>query len=540
MQTALLNALVNDRKQHPERFNATADRVKEVLNIVCPAKAPVICNTWQLEQSDLSARYSRLCSRGASASGGQLHRQPNYNHLKNIPKGKPVPFSGTNRGDNGITILTDAIASRLAKTLAKALSRIELKKFISLIKDSEISTQEAISLHERYKIPVSRLEKDLVFTRARGAWLYDTLGNKYLDMDSNYSATNLGNENKEVALGLFNQAQQLISTKEDRVHIPRARFLQVIHSMFPKELTQFYWQNSGGEAVDKALKIAKAYTKQKGVIALKNGFHGRTHGAAAVTYNLEYRTPFFLDQQDWVYFVEPDDPGAVEALFKSGRAKIIIMEVVQGEEAGIRPLNSGFVRKVRALCDKYNAVMIVDEVQSGFGRCATKPGQWWASQVYGVIPDIMSIGKSFGGGYPVTAVVTTPKISAAMKPGYDGSTFGGNPMAMVAAYIATRQMVQKDITSNVVARSKQFKAGLEKIKKAYPKLIGEIRMLGLMLGFELPSKEAVHKFQEILKEYNIHSSLSTASAVRFLPPLIISAKEVAFTLKGIAQSLKRL
>lgn len=495
MEKTLYNALVNDKKQHPERLNATVGRVQEVLNIVCPAKAAVIYNS----------------------------------HLRNISK-----------GNNGMTLLIDTTASRVARTLAKELSYAQSRQFVALLQDSEISTDEAIALHEEYKIPVSHLEKDLVFTRADGVWLFDTLGNKYLDMDSNYSATNLGNENKEIALGLFNQASQLIGTKEDRVHIPRARFLQVIHPMLPKELTQFYWQNSGGEAVDKALKIAKAYTKQKGVIALKHGFHGRTHGAVAVTYNLKYRTPFFLDQQDWVYFVEPNDSGAVEALFKSGKARIIIMEMVQSEEAGIRPLKSEFVRKVRALCDKYNGVMIADEVQTGFGRCATKPGQWWASQSYGITPDIMAIGKSFGGGYPVTAVVTKPKISQAMKPGYDGSTFGGNPMAMVAAYIATRQMVAKDITSNVVARSKQFMQGLAKIKKRFHKLIGQIRGSGLMIAFDLPSSEAVSKFQEALKECNIHSSLSTDNAVRLLPPLIISAKDTAFALKGIEQALVQL
>ena len=497
MKTALYNALVNDRAAHPERMAATVARIKEVLYITCPEQAWLISN-----------RY-----------------------LKAVAK---------DTHGNGLVHLSAAGIAKLVKGLMKELSPAQIKKTVSLLNDSEVSTDEAVSMHERFKIPVSHLEKDLVFVRAQGPWLYDTLGNKYLDMDSNYSATNLGNENKEIALGLFNQASQLIGTKEDRVHIPRTRFLNVIHPMMPKGLTQFYWQNSGGEAVDKSLKIAKAYTKQKGVIALKNGFHGRTHGAVAVTYNPAYRTPFFLDKEDWVYFIEANDIAAVEKLFKQGKARIIIMELIQSEEAGIKPLKPEFVSQVRQLCDKYNGVMISDEVQTGFGRCATRPGEWWASQTYGVVPDIMAIGKSFGGGYPVTAVVTKQHISDAMKPGYDGSTFGGNPMAMVAAYIATRQMREKDITSNVVARSKQFKDGLKKLKKQFPKLIGEIRGLGLMIGFELPDKEAVCKMQELLKERQIHSSLSTDNAMRLLPPLIISKQEVAFTLKGIGQSLAQL
>ncbi|MEW6027720.1 MAG: aspartate aminotransferase family protein [Planctomycetota bacterium] len=497
MKTALYNALVNNRAAHPERMNATVDRIKEVLNIVSPDK------TWMV--------FDR--------------------YMKNASK---------DTDGNGLDSLTPAGARKLVSGLLKELSQAQVKSVVSLLNESEISTDEAIELHEKFKIPVSRLEKDLVFVRARGPWLYDTLGNKYLDMDSNYSATNLGNENREIAIGLFNQASQLIATKEDRVHIPRTRFLNEIHQMMPKGLTQFYWQNSGGEAVDKSLKIAKAYTKQKGVIALKYGFHGRTHGAVAITYNPSYRKPFLLDKEEWVHFIEPNDSKAVEKLFKQGKAKIIIMELVQSEEAGIKPLKPEFVKKVRQLCDKYNALMISDEVQTGFGRCAAKPGQWWASQAYGVEPDIMAIGKSFGGGYPVTAVVTKPHISAAMKPGYDGSTFGGNPMAMVAAYIATRQMREKDITSNVVARARQFNDGLKKLRKQFPKLIGDIRGLGLMIAFDLPSKEAVYKLQELLKEYGVHSSLSTDNAVRLLPPLIISKQEVDFTLKGIKQSLAQI
>ncbi|MBI5359324.1 MAG: aspartate aminotransferase family protein [Planctomycetes bacterium] len=496
IETALLNALTGDKETHPERMCATIGRLKEVLNIVCPDKSAGIFDKY----------------------------------LKNACK----------PDKNGIAFLTGKAAAKISKVLAKYLTAKEAKNTAAFLNDAEISTCEAVALHETYKIPVSRLEKDVVFVRADGVWLFDTLGNKYIDMDSNYSATNLGNENKEIALGLFNQACQLISTKEDRVHIPRARFLSVIQPMLPKGLSQFYWQNSGGEAVDKALKIAKAYTKQKGVIALKGGFHGRTHGAVAVTYNEKYRVPFLLDKEDWVHFIEHNDAAAVEALMQSGKAKAIIMELVQGEEAGIRPLDMDFVKKVRVICDKYNGVMICDEVQTGFGRVAAKKGQWWASDVYGIVPDIMSIGKSFGGGYPVTAVVTTPEISSAMHPGYDGSTFGGNPMAMVAAYLATRQMIDRNITGNVVARSKQFKAGIEKIKKIYPDFIGEIRILGLMIGFELPSKEIVAQMQEHLREFHVHSSLSTGNAIRFLPPLVISGKETDITLKGIQNALAKI
>ncbi|MCK5578265.1 MAG: aspartate aminotransferase family protein [Planctomycetes bacterium] len=491
MKENLLKSIVNCRAKHPERMNATFERIEEVLTLLAENN---LLNSFKTQTKNWGIKNKR-------------------------------------------SPLTKTQGEKIAEFLASHLSPRQIRKMSRLLHDAEISTREAIDLHEAFKIPVSQLEKDLVFVRGEGVWKTDTKGDKYLDMDSNYSATNLGMANPEIARGLFNQATQFISTKEDRVHIPRARFIKVIHKIMPKGLTHFFWQNSGGEAVDKAIKIAKAYTGQKGTIAFEGGFHGRTHGALAVTYNQKYRKPFLLHQEDWVHFVPYNDTNAVEKVLQSGQAKIVILELVQGEEAGIRLAEKSFVKKLRALCNQYKAVLICDEVQSGFGRTATKPGEWWACQTYEIAPDIMTIGKSFGGGYPVTAVVTSPEISRAMKPGYDGSTFGGNPMAMVAAFIAIRQMQEKDLTTNVVARNRQFVDGL---KKMHSPLIQKIRSLGLMIGIDLPTKQDVQKFQDTLKQHGVHSSLSTEQTVRFLPPLIISENEVEFALKGIAGTLKKM
>jgi [amino-group carrier protein]-gamma-(L-lysyl/L-ornithyl)-L-glutamate aminotransferase len=431
------------------------------------------------------------------------------------------------------------LAEVVVKALVQSAGAKEIVQMARLFNDSEISAAEAIDLHEEYKIPVSRLEKDIIPVKAKGVWLRAVDGKTYLDMDSNYSATNLGSDNPEIARGLFNQAMRLISMKEDRVHIARARFLKTFRGMLPEDLSQFYWQNSGGEAVDKSLKLAKAFTQTTGVVAFKGGFHGRTHGAVAVTYNPKYRQPFGLDKVDWVHFAEFNDADAVEKLFAQGKAKIVILELVQGEEAGIRPADPAFVKSLRQICDEHGGVMICDEVQTGFGRVAEKPGQWFACQGYGVVPDIITIGKSFGGGYPVTAVVTKKEISLAMHPGYDGSTFGGNPMAMVAATIATRQMRSLDLTRNVVERSAQFVKGLGELQDKFPS-IGPIRAKGLMIAFELPSPGHVAAFQEKMAKNGVMTSLSTGPAVRLLPPLIISESEVDFFLAAAESSLSAI
>jgi len=370
-----------------------------------------------------------------------------------------------------------------------------------------------------------------------GALVFDSRGNKYIDLDNNYSATNPGNANSEIALGLFNQASLLVSQKEDRIQVARARFLKEFQGFLPEGLECFYWQNSGGEAVDKSLKIAKAYTGHTGLIAFEGGFHGRTHGAVAVTHNPAYRAPFGLDHEPWVHFAEFGDLDAVSTMLERGLAKTVIVELVQGEEAGIRPAGNDFAQGLRALCDQHDALLIVDEVQTGFGRVANGPHTWFTSQLFGITPDIMAIGKSFGGGYPLTAVVTNPHISAAMRNGYDGSTFGGNPMAMTAVLIATRQMKKLELPTVTAERAAQFAEGLHEV--ASP-LIGKVRVVGLMIGIELPSSEVVAKVQKNMMKLGVHSSLSTGSTLRWMPPLVITEEQVENVVSAFARALEMI
>ena len=487
----LRNALIYDRSKNPERTNATFERVVEVLENVLN-------------------------------SHSEEHIQ-NLNSILNKPARRLA--LNIEQADKIVAYLDSA-----------GLSRSQIADISAQLHYSEISTNEAIDIHRQYKIPVSHPEEDIIPVKGKGSWIMDTKGRWYLDMDSNYSATNLGMANEEIARGLYNQASLLISMKEDRIQIARTRFLKEIHSMMPSGLDQFYWQNSGGEAVDKSLKIAKAYTGTTQVIAFKGGFHGRTHGAVAVTWNEKYRKPFGLHETGWVHFAEFNNLESVENLLEKTGAKIIILEMVQGEEAGNRPATPEFVQGLWKLAKKHNAVIIDDEVQAGFGRTAVKKGDWFACMSYNLVPDIMVIGKSFGGGYPVTAVVAKRNIGQAMQHGYDGSTFGGNPMAMTAALIATRQMREKDVTGNVVKRSAQIFAGLEELQEKY-EVMGEISGRGLMFGFELGSAENVAKVQQALKENGVKVSLSTGSVIRFLPPTILSSGETTFFLKQLDKAL---
>lgn len=484
----LNSALISDIYQTPERINATFERIEEVSKIV----------------------LDDTCS---------------DEFVKTIETRCHIINKRTEINEEQETIIVDVVKEYLEHGL---MTNTDLASIIALLQDAECSTSEAIDMHKKHKIPVSELEANIVPVRGEGVWIVDTKGNKYLDVDSNYGAANLGFNNKQIAIGLYNQACQLITMKEDRVQIPRTRLMKILLTIMPQGLDQFYWQNSGGEAVDKAIKIAKAYTKQKGVIAMINGFHGRTHAAAAVTSNIAYRKPFGLDKEGWVSFVPFNDIKALENRLKKGKEKIVITELVQSEEAGITLAGKEYIKKVRELCNINNAVLIFDEVQTGFARTAMDEGQWWASDYYKVIPDIMVIGKSFGGGFPVTAIVTTKKISDMMKPGYDGSTFGGGPLAMVAATIAIRQMKKLSLPKNVASLHKQLITGLKQIKSP---LIKGVHGIGLMIALELPSSDTVKKLQDELKKVGVKSSLSTGSTARFLPPLIITKEETDLLIK---------
>jgi acetylornithine/succinyldiaminopimelate/putrescine aminotransferase len=493
-QAELVEALAPARADHPERMGATPARLGEVLNVVT----------------------------GCSQLAGDLIDR--VGQTIGIPMGSFAP-------------LTAQEAALVAGLLAHELDAESFAKVVSMIGESELSTDEVILLHRRHKIPVSQLEDDVLPVAGEGATIRDSLGNVLLDLDSNYSATNLGNSNLEIATGLFNQASSLISQKEDRIQVARARFLKSFKGLLPDSLDCFYWQSTGGEAVDKALKIAKAYTGSTGVVAFEGGFHGRTHGAVAVTYNKRYRTPFGLDHEPWAHFAPFGDLEAVEKLLAAGKARSVILELVQGEEAGIRPASREFAQGLRALCDTHGALMILDEVQTGFARVADRPGSWFACQRYGVVPDLITIGKSFGGGYPVTAVVTGQKISQVMQPGYDGSTFGGNPMAMVAALIATRQMQELDLPVAVAERSKQIASRLSSIDSP---LVKGFRAVGLMIGIDLVDSQTVAQVQQRMLAHGAHSSLSTGATMRWMPPLVITEAQTDAVLDAFELALQEV
>ncbi len=493
LQHSLLEAVVLDPVKHPERSGTTLSRINEVLGLV-------------MGSGEQAGNVIAACR---EASGGAK------------------PFDA---------LSVDA-ATRVAAVLLQHLSGAELSRMADFLMESELSTKEVVELHRRFKIPVSHLEDDLLPVNGEGARIQDSRGRVYVDLDSNYSATNLGNSNDAIARGLYNQARLLISQKEDRIQVARARFLKEIMPMMPEGLVHFYWQNSGGEAVDKSIKMAKAHTGHTGVIAFEGGFHGRTHGAVAITHNEAYRKPFGLDDEDWVHFAPFNDLEAVEKLLSEGKAKSVMLELVQGEEAGMRPATQEFADGLRKLCDEHDALMIVDEVQTGFARVSDGPGQWFAADRFGVVPDIITIGKSFGGGYPVTAVVTNGKVASSMKPGYDGSTFGGNPMAMVSALIATRQMRALDLTNRVKEMAGYFHNRLDSIESEHLK---GFRTIGLMVALDLDSAENVKKAQELMKDRGAHSSLSTGATMRLMPPLVITKEEADVVVEAVDYALKHL
>jgi acetylornithine/LysW-gamma-L-lysine aminotransferase len=278
-------------------------------------------------------------------------------------------------------------------------------------------------------------------------------------------------------------------------------------------LDRVFFCNSGAEAVEAAFKFARISTGRKNFIAAMRAFHGRTYGALSATFNKKYREGF-----------EPLLPGVshvsynnIEALDKAVNEETaaVILEVVQGE-GGLYPASGEYIQAARRICDKRGALLIVDEIQTGFGRT----GKMFAIQHFGVTPDLLTCAKSLAGGVPMGAVLIGPNVKN-LTPGVHGSTFGGNPLSCAAANAALDVIIGEDLPGQAAAKGAYL---VEKLKKIQSPNIREVRGLGLMAGIEM--KQKVTPYIKILQEKKIIALNAGLTVIRLLPPLVITYEQI--------------
>ena len=365
-------------------------------------------------------------------------------------------------------------------------------------------------LEERYELPVYP-RRDIVLVRGKGARLYDDQGREFIDCAANVGVSNIGHGNEIVAKAVYEQYGELGNCYSMFYNPVRARLAEKLVGLAPKNLTRVFFCNSGTEAVEGAMKFTRATTGRKGIVAAMRGFHGKTMGALAATWGPEYQKPFapMLPGLKHVPFNNLDK---LEAAVGEDTAAVIL-EVVQGE-GGVRIGNPEYFQKARDLCDAKGVLLIIDEVQTGFGRTGTL----FACEQF-VGPDLLCLAKSLAGGIPMGAILCSDRIAVPVKS--HSSTFGGNPTACAAA-LASLEVIEKE---GLVEKSKTMGAYfMEKLQALQNDKIREIRGLGLMIGMEL--KEKAGQYVQLLMDRGVIALMAGATVIRLLPPLVITREEI--------------
>ena len=365
-------------------------------------------------------------------------------------------------------------------------------------------------LEQEYELAVYP-RRDVVLASGKGALLFDENGKEYIDCASNVGVSNIGHGQESVAKAMYEQYLELGNCYSMFYTPVRARLAEKLVNLAPGNLNKVFFCNSGAEAIEAALKFARATTGKQEIIAAMRGFHGKTMGALAATWGPEYQKPF-APMLPGLKHVPYNNFDKLEAATGENTAAVLL-EPVQGE-GGVRVGDKLCFQKIRDLCDAKNILLIMDEVQTGFGRTGTM----FACEQF-VLPDILCLAKSLAGGIPMGAVICNEKVKVPVKS--HTSTFGGNPTACAAALASIDIIENEELANKAKSLGNHFLTGLRSIKS---KKIREIRGLGLMIGIEL--KEKAGPYVQKLMDNGVIALLAGATVIRLLPPLVISENEI--------------
>ena len=368
---------------------------------------------------------------------------------------------------------------------------------------------------------------ETVIVRGEGSWLFDTAGRRYLDLTAAQGVAMLGHCHPKLSAALAAQAHQLIALPNFLYNETRARFAAELAKVLPPYLNHVFLANSGAEAVDGAIKFARLTTGRTGLVATMRGFHGRTVGAVSVTWEPKYRKPFepLLDVTHVPYNNLAKLADAV-----TDQTAMVILETVQGE-GGVNMGDGDYLRGAQALCRERGVLLVLDEIQTGFGRT----GKWFGFQHFDLQPDIICMAKGIGGGFPMGALAYTEQVHAVLSPGAHGSTFGGSPIACAAGLAALQIYHEEDL----INRSAQMGALLlNRLQETIgdSEIVREIRGLGMMIAVELREKVGPY-LKTLMEEHGVLALPAGTNVLRLLPPLTLSAEEIEIGVADIAAAL---
>jgi len=370
-------------------------------------------------------------------------------------------------------------------------------------------------------------KRPVAIVRGQGARVWDAAGREYIDCMAGHGVANLGHCHPEVTAAIQAQAAVLVTCSETLYNDQRAALLEELAALTPGDLKRIFLCNSGAEAVEGAIKFARLVTRRPGIVATMRGFHGRTLGALSATWEAKYREPF-LPLVPGFSHVPYDDPDAIAAAMTPETAAVLV-EVIQGE-GGVRPASDAYLHELRRLCDERNVLLIVDEVQTGLGRT----GRWFACDHAGLVPDVLCLGKTLGGGVPMGAVVWRERLGC-MPDGAHGSTFGGNPLACAASRAVLRVLAEENLPARAAHLGERFMGDLRRLQSP---LVREVRGRGLMIGVEL--RRRVTPLLKGLMQRGVLALPAGPTVLRMLPPLVIQEQEIAVALQAVADALAEM
>ena len=379
----------------------------------------------------------------------------------------------------------------------------------------------------------STTPKMLEIDRAAGIYLYDMAGKAYIDLVSGFAVSNIGHRHPKVLEAIQAQLEKYLhlTVYGEYVQTPMVQFAEALVSVLPESLNNVYFVNSGAEATEGALKLAKRYTGRTGIISCVHAYHGSTHGALSVMGNEEYKQAYrpLLPDVRFINFNRMEDLELITV-----DTACVIVETVQGE-AGIRVASQAYMKALRARCTEVGALLILDEIQAAFGRT----GKLFAFEHYGIVPDILLLAKALGGGMPVGAFIADKPVMGVLAEnpilGHI-TTFGGHPVSCSAGLANLKVILEEDLVSGVQAKEDLFRELL-----VHP-LIREVRGKGLMLAMQLDSFQQVERVSQLCSDKGlvIDWFLHCETAMRIAPPLIIREEEIRQVCGIILRALDQL
>ncbi len=391
----------------------------------------------------------------------------------------------------------------------------------------KLESKLLLATYDRYPV---------LLTKGQGVHVYDAKGRKYLDFLSGIGVNALGYAHPAISKTIARQAKLLIHTSNLFYTEYQGKLAAGLTKI--SGLDRAFFTNSGTEAWEAALKLARAYAKEGcaagsepkwRILALEHAFHGRTFGSLATTHKEKYRAPF-TPVVPGVEFVKFNDVADLEQKFDS-TVCAIGFEFIQGE-GGIRPVSREFAQRAFDLARRNNALLIADEIQSGMGRT----GRWFAYQHYGILPDLVTVAKPIAGGLPLGALLASERVSQCIHPGMHGTTFGGGPLACSVALQLLNLLEKQKFLKRVQKTGEYFMEKLEKLRASHP-AIKEVRGLGLMVGVEMESDDLAKAVVQQMLERGVILNRTDETVLRFLPPFIIKNKHVDEVIAKLDQVL---